>query len=249
MILYFSATGNSKHVAKTAAAAVSQSLLSIEDAVRNGQNSFEDEVIGIVTPTYYGGLPANVESFLKNSSFKADYLFFLATYGMKTGGVDRFAAKALGREFDAAYSVKMPDTCTYYFDVTDQEKIRQTLKEFENQIRTVISHVQNRDKGRFVQDSLPMWIAKPFHGMYEKGRRTSHLHVGSSCNGCGMCVKFCPAQAMEMESGGRPDWTHDQCIMCLRCLHECPQFAIQYDDKTSRHGQYVYPEESSGQNG
>lgn len=29
--------------------------------------------------------------------------------------------------------------------------------------------------------------------------------------------------------------------MCLGCLHRCPKFAIQYDDRTREHGQYRHP--------
>ena len=31
--------------------------------------------------------------------------------------------------------------------------------------------------------------------------------------------------------------------MCLGYLHRCPKFAIQYDDKTKDHGQYLHPDE------
>lgn len=31
------------------------------------------------------------------------------------------------------------------------------------------------------------------------------------------------------------------CAMCLGYLHRCPKFAIQYDDKTKNHGQYLHP--------
>ena len=39
----------------------------------------------------------------------------------------------------------------------------------------------------------------------------------------------------------RPVWVRDQCAMCLGCLHRCPKFAIQYDGRTQKHGQYTNP--------
>ena len=39
----------------------------------------------------------------------------------------------------------------------------------------------------------------------------------------------------------KPVWVKDKCVMCLGCLHRCPKFAIQYEDKTKTHGQYTNP--------
>ena len=33
----------------------------------------------------------------------------------------------------------------------------------------------------------------------------------------------------------------ERCAMCLGCLHRCPKFAIQYGNRTKRHGQYTHP--------
>ena len=33
------------------------------------------------------------------------------------------------------------------------------------------------------------------------------------------------------------------CAMCLGYPHRCPKFAIQHDDKTKDHGQYLHPDE------
>ena len=55
-----------------------------------------------------------------------------------------------------------------------------------------------------------------------------------------LCARKCPDQAIEMRDG-RPVWVKERCIMCLGCLHRCPKFAIQYDDRTREHGQYRHP--------
>lgn len=64
MILYFSATGNCKYVASRLAQAEGPETLSIVDCIRDGRYAFEDEVIGIVSPTYFWGLPSIVREFL-----------------------------------------------------------------------------------------------------------------------------------------------------------------------------------------
>ncbi|MDD6229911.1 MAG: flavodoxin domain-containing protein, partial [Lactimicrobium massiliense] len=64
MILYFSAEGNSAYVAKKIAAAMHDHAVSMEkcDPVLSLQ---EDEMLGIVTPTYFWQLPSFVRAFLE----------------------------------------------------------------------------------------------------------------------------------------------------------------------------------------
>ena len=37
---------------------------------------------------------------------------------------------------------------------------------------------------------------------------------------------------------GKPAWGR-QCYQCLRCIHECPQEAIQYGKGTEKRGRYT----------
>ncbi len=43
------------------------------------------------------------------------------------------------------------------------------------------------------------------------------------CNGCGLCAKSCPAQAIPRENPKVTD--HKKCISCMRCVAQCPQSA------------------------
>ncbi len=72
MILYFSSTGNSEYVAKRIARETNDTTLSITECYKKQMISIEveDEVLGIVSPTYAWGLPSIVEDYLQNVSFK-----------------------------------------------------------------------------------------------------------------------------------------------------------------------------------
>ena len=61
MILYFSATGNCKYVAARLAEADGQEGLSIADCMREKRFAFEDETIGVISPTYDWGLPPSMK--------------------------------------------------------------------------------------------------------------------------------------------------------------------------------------------
>lgn len=64
MILYFSAIGNCKYIAACIAQATEQEMVSIVDCIRENRYIFENEMIGIISPTYYWGLPNIVRDFL-----------------------------------------------------------------------------------------------------------------------------------------------------------------------------------------
>ena len=131
MILYFSATGNSEYVAQRIAAETGDIAVSITDYYKKQIFSFDEKykTLGIVSPTYSWGLPVIVTEFLQrlDLSHKPDYLFFIATYGTTPGQTGRFADNILapkGLSLSAKFSVKMPDTWTPIFDLSNKDKGR-----------------------------------------------------------------------------------------------------------------------------
>lgn len=242
MILYFSATGNCKYVAARLAEAEGQEALSIVDCIRQGRSAFADEAIGIVSPTYDWTLPSIVREFLTRASFQTAYLYFVATYGTTPGAIGAMANRAIrGRDIDAYYSVRMPDTWTPIFDLSTPEKVAKYTRNTEAEIDRLLRGVGARRVNRHMFPRTPAILTDLFAGpIYERVRRTAHLHVEDGCIGCGLCARKCPVQAIEMRSG-RPVWVREQCVMCLGCLHRCPKFAIQYGNRTRKHGQYTNP--------
>ena len=85
MVLYFSATGNCKYVATRLAKAFDEESVSIPECTGRNRYVFEDKTIGVVSPTYFWGLPSIVKEFLEKASFKTEYLYFVATYGTTPG--------------------------------------------------------------------------------------------------------------------------------------------------------------------
>lgn len=243
MILYFSATGNCKYVAARLAEAAAAEMLSIADCIRDDRYTFAGEAIGIVSPTYFWGLPSIVREFLEKASFETSYLCFIATYGTTPGAAGAMASKAIrGRRIDAYYSVRMTDTWTPTFDLSTPEKVAKFAKTTEAEIGAVIRGVRERRTNRHMSPRTPAMLTKWFmQPLYDgKARCTAHLRVEESCIGCGLCAKKCPVQAIEMRNN-RPVWVKVKCVMCLGCLHRCPKFAIQYGRKTKKHGQYTNP--------
>lgn len=242
MILYFSATGNCKYVAERIAEATGDRAVSIE--THPEVTPANDEPLGIVSPTYFQTLPIIVKEFLTALPCPTvGYMFFVGTFGTTTGGLTAMAnsiMKKKGRAFDALFDIRMPDTWTPSFDLSDPAKVAETNRKADLEVEELIGQIKSHVTGVHMSFHLPLFVARFGEKLYDKARRTKNLTLTDACIGCGLCAKRCPAQAIEMGEQ-RPVWVKERCLLCLRCLHHCPKFAIQYGKNTARHGQYRNP--------
>ena len=252
MILYFSATGNSKYVAERIAAAADDVAVSIEQTDPRLSLS-DNEIFGMVFPTYDYTIPVNAKEFLSrlDLSFSVrPYLFYVATYGTSSGAASSMANAILKKKdlcFDALFDIRMPDTWTPMYDLSDSGKVSQILQKADKEIDELIEQIQNRITGKHMSLTFPKPVGSIGNYLYEQTRKTRHLHVSDVCIGCGLCEHRCPAKAISLKEK-KPVWIKDKCIMCLRCLHNCPMFAIYYGNgKNRKHGQYQHPGKSFDQ--
>ena len=248
MIFYFSATGNCKYVA-TRLADSGERVIAIAEAMKASEYIYsipKNDAIGIISPTYHCALPSIVNEFLERLKLQYEekpYVYFVATYGTTSGQTGLYANRYMekkGLPFDAYYSVKMPDTWTPVFDLSNKEAVERIIKKAEEPIKEIRKQVKNNTTGNFMKAKIPRLAVKLFYPHYEKSRMTRNFHVEESCIGCGICEKKCPVAAIEIKDG-KPVWIKEQCVMCLGCLHRCPKFAIQYGNNTKKHGQYRHP--------
>lgn len=150
MIFYFSATGNCKYVATHLAAATNDSLVSIAECLKTGRYHFvvkREENIGFVTPTYFWGLPSVVDDFLQRLTIGtsgAHYVYHVLTYGTTTGQAHKMLDRHLRKNslhLDGRFGVRMPDTWTPVFDLSDSACNEKVLAQAEVQIDTVVERV------------------------------------------------------------------------------------------------------------
>ena len=61
--------------------------------------------------------------------------------------------------------------------------------------------------------------------------KRGHVRVfGKWCKGCGLCIAFCPQNALDAGDDHRPVVAHpERCIGCEWCEIHCPDFAIEVE--------------------
>lgn len=247
-IYFFSGTGNTLVVARSLAAELDGRHFPLAAYADHGPFSSYAEVVGIVYPVYYMGLPPIVRRFAENLKIPAGgYVFSLATYG---GGIGdsaaelRGALESHGQKLDAAFGVHMPQN-GFRKSWENHEKLHAAWH--TRKLPRIADAIRSREKGTAFGAALGKALVSPLSGWF-KGKIRTHLaevtglaedapldelfarsdvsfSVTADCTKCGICSRVCPVGNIRMTDAG-PEWQH-RCENCLACYHWCPQRAVR----------------------
>ena len=229
-IFYFSSTGNSIQVAR----AFGGELVSIPAMLKGDRKYWEDDAIGIVTPTHFGAPLRPVTEFLERVSLKCRYLFCIFTCGnTQAGAVSKIRRAAEGRmRFDYINSIKMVDNYFPYFNVRKQVE-NLAAKHVEEHLKSIVDDVRNRRRyieGTDLYGKIAGWYMSIFPLSPNAYKRFYVLD--EKCDGCGVCRKICPIDNIVMDDDRHPI-IRSACLTCGACYHNCPNEAIHYRGEKS----------------
>ncbi len=240
MIIYYSSTGNSKHVALRLHETFKGELINVANFDK--PNEFyldENETLFMVTFNCFWGISNQMETFLRKSKFyNVSKIVVIITCGGYLGGGDGSIEKLfseIGLPKPIIYSIAMVTNYSILHNVPSVESQKKKLIRAEKVLTKIIQGTQKPYHSNwFVRQFTPK-----IRMQYEKVRITSPFTVNSSCISCGLCEKNCPAQAIKMQDN-KPFWVLPECDNCLCCLHHCPVEAINYGNATCNRLRYTY---------
>lgn len=247
MIYYFSGTGNSKWIAQELARRTGDEVQNIAELLRDGPTAIfaaKDARIGIVFPIYAWGAPVIVEQFCKSITLAPGaYPFVVCTCGDEAGKAIRRLKSMF--DYQAAWSVKMPNNYIAGFDVDSPELEHKKVSEARDRVQSIAEAVLARSCAYDVNEGPSAGVKTTFvRPMFNKfARVTSRFRVDDTCNACGLCARICPIGAIQLEDG-KPMWVKKDCTQCMACINHCPQRAIQIGEGTKTRGRYYFQEES-----
>lgn len=250
MILYFSGTGNSEYVAKKLAGMLEDSLLSINQRLREKslKKVHSDRPLIFVCPTYAWRMPRLVEQWIQRVSFTGNQnAYFVLTCGDSIGDAGSHA-NALCREKNFQYmgiqKVIMPENYLAMFQVPEEPEAIACVMRAEPVIEEIAELVKNglpfHEEKVSVFDKLS---SSAVNGLYYALMvKDKKFIVTEDCIGCGKCANVCPLHNINMDEG-YPHW-NQKCTHCMACITECPRTAIEYGGGTFGKRRYRCPEET-----
>ena len=252
MIMYFSATGNTKYCAEFIAGRLNdESIISLNDMMKKNITEINCEGqkrIGIFSPVYDGDLAYAVSEFIERLEFRNVpedcYIYGLFTCGSMSGNASERLGTVLsakGLKLSAAFVVVMPDNYVLMFPQKSNEKIQSSLKNADVTLQTVIKDIEDCKKVFMRRGmKIPSFVMYLIHKFFiPSQRKVKGFTVSNDCIGCGLCAEVCPMNIIELRNN-RPVWIKDKCACCLSCLHRCPKRAVNRQ-KSAKNGRYINP--------
>ena len=201
-VVFYSNTGQSKHLAAHLANELGFALFNIETACADKYQN-----LILVFPVHCQNIPDIVKAFLKRIT--VTHLTAIATYGkMCYGNVLYEIQKNYAPNVVAAAYV--PTKHSYIDDddpFCDYAKLGKVIEKIKSP--SVIK--------------LPKRYKNPFANLFPKWRSRVGLQINKtlSCNGCNICAEHCSYHAINKGN------INSDCIRCLRCVEICPQNALK----------------------
>lgn len=245
-IYYFSGSGNSLKVAKDIAAGLKNT--EIIQICRNniGFNNTTSKKVGIIFPVYYSGMPLLVKDFIEKMDIPSDaYVYTVVTFGRAADASISQLEKLLinkGIKLSAAFKIKMPGNYQVMYSPISEKKQNRLFENEQKKIPLIVESINNNEiiKLSGISDKIMQTVGDVMYTSFNPSKKDENFWTDEKCNGCGICLKVCPANNIKMNDH-KPEWQH-KCEQCVACMQWCPQKSIQYKKVTIKRGRYHNPD-------
>lgn len=231
MILYYSCTGNSKHIAEIIANKYEEDTVCFNDDIKNGATGdfYSDIPYIIVSPIFNMRIPHELSAYLERSSFKgSNEVIYIAVCSYSSGNArgyvnNLFKAKKM-RTFYSA--VVMPSTNAFCRSKMSEKTRASVIQRAEAEALRLAHNIYNAEP--IIQQSVSLvgLIGSALNPTIVKYHNDKKLKVDSSCDGCGICIEACNLNNIELIDGS-VNFKHNSCNHCSACINKCPKQAIK----------------------
>ena len=233
LTLYFSATGNARYIAELLCREMGGRCMSIEARADFDAEIAAHGVIAFCYPVYGSRVPRIMREFVARHmpALTGKRLVICAVQNIFSGD----AARAFTDMFDIgavevvyAEHFNMPNNIcnTPLLRPTSSRKIERYKRKAELKVARMCDNMRRgvvkRRGFSWISRRLGSIQGNPWARLELKAMSGVKIHP--QCNACKLCTKICPMQNLT-ERDGRIQQCGN-CILCYRCVNQCPQRAI-----------------------
>jgi ferredoxin/flavodoxin len=230
-LLYFSPTGNVRHLAKTLASQLDSHRTTVVPL-----ETTEPEQLGggghliLLYPIHGFNPPRNVERFVQRLPANLFDAVSVIAVGCTNHWVDGAVSRRLRRTLTRkGYAIVVDEILamplTFIMAFSD-DLARKLVVGSEKRMEHVAASLGSVPG---IAPRVAWWSRLvSFLGRLESPASRLfglELHANEGCTSCGRCWSHCPQRNIRRGRDGRPRFGFD-CLMCMRCIYNCPEKAI-----------------------
>ncbi len=249
MILYFSATGNTRFVAQGLAARLGDEALDLLDKIRRSDYTpiQSDAPFIICAPTYVCEMPRFLTAWLRKTPLTGNrdvyFIFTSGGYAGISGVLARSIVRKKGLRYVGCVNLTMPRNyiASDAYPELETPEIERRIREANGQLEAIASNIARgeRLKSRHVW-LFEVLITLPFNPVWSRYRQgVRAFQATEKCIGCGKCARGCPLNVIRIVDG-KPVWNGKSCAHCMACIQNCPVEAIEFGSITQKKQRYRF---------
>lgn len=230
-IIYFSPTGNAKHLAGLLAEGLNrlkETILPLE--FTNPEELESNKHLVILYPVHGFNAPRTVKRFVRAlppGLFGAVSLIAVGCAGnWLNEAVSSDLRHSLGKKgYSIAVDEALAMPLTFIMNFPEETNLK-LIAESEQKIADISKRIMALET---TEKEVPFKSrVVNFMGKAESPAARLfglELHANKDCTSCGTCWSNCPEKNIREKSNGKPGFGFS-CSMCMRCIYNCPEQAI-----------------------
>ena len=247
MILFYSATGNSRYVAKRLGERLGETPVDLLDRLKNHDYSeLHSETPWVICcPTHAWQIPHILRDWIERTPLTGSRdIYFVLTRGGSTrvpGYAARVLSEKTGMNYKGLVAILMPENYVAMFPVPEEDAAREIVKDALPAIDSAADTIQRGESFAEKITAPEIWLNKLInYSFYTYLMSDKPFCVSDKCVSCGLCAEKCPVSDISIENG-KPVW-HGNCMHCMACICNCPAGAIEYGRRSIGKPRYKCPE-------
>lgn len=248
MVLYFSATGNTKYIAQLIAKELGDDSLDLLTRIREKDYSpiASKKPFVICSPVYVCEMPIFFMDYLKKlplrGSRKVYFVFTSGGYAGISGMLGKRIAEKKRMRYMGRAELTMPKNyiATDAYPELEEDEIIYRIENCTYSAKQIALSIRN---GRVLKGARHVFLFEkaiilPYTPVWVRFKQgTKDFTVSDKCVGCGKCASLCPLKNIRLKNK-KPEWINASCAHCMACINNCPVEAIEYGNITQKKVKY-----------